>query len=269
MVLSADSSTPGLRFERLLGIMARLRAPGGCPWDREQTLDSLKPYLIEEAYEVLDALERQDYEHLPEELGDLQLQIVFQAQIAREEGGFDIGDVLDRISDKLIRRHPHVFGDAAVETSSEVVERWEQIKAAEKQAKKAESDASLLDGVARSQPALLEAWEIGKKVAKVGFDWDRYESLVAKLHEEVDELAEARAGDSRDRIEDEVGDLLFVAVNVARFLEVNPELALRRTNRKVRERFRAVEAGLRARGKSPEEASLDELEELWQQAKQP
>jgi MazG family protein len=264
---------PAAKFETLLGLMARLRGPGGCPWDREQTLHSLRRYLLEESYEVLDAMERQDWEHLPEELGDLQLQIVFQAQIAAEEGRFTISDVLNRINEKLVRRHPHVFGEESAETSGDVLHRWEQIKAEEKQRKDAgrgdgrPAGESLLDPVPRAQPALLEAWEIGKKAAKAGFDWPDPQGPLDKVREETAELLRAReSGDERD-VEEEMGDLLFMLVNVARHLRVNPELALRQANAKFRGRFRQIEEELRRRGKSPESSSLEEMEELWQQAK--
>ncbi len=258
------------RFESLLDIMARLRGPDGCPWDREQTLKTLRPYLIEETYEVLDAIERGDWEHLPEELGDLQLQIVFQAQIASEENLFTIDDVLSRINEKLIRRHPHVFGDESARTPGDVVHRWEQIKAEEKRAKDGAAgrkSGSVLDGVARSQPAMLEAREIGKRAAKEGFDWPEFAPLVKKLQEETDELLEARASGDQDHVEEEVGDMLFMLVNIARHAGVHPEIALKRANAKFRERFRQVEEGLRQRGKSLSAAQLDEMEELWQQAK--
>jgi MazG family protein len=261
------SSSP---FETLLGIMARLRGPDGCPWDREQTLETLRPYLIEETYEVLDAIERRDWDHLPEELGDLQLQIVFQAQIGSEENLFTIDDVLARINEKLIRRHPHVFGDESARTAGDVVHRWEQIKAEEKLAKgggKADGGDSILDGIPRAQPALLEAQEIGKKAAKAGFDWPEFAPLVEKLQEETEELLEARAGGDQNHIEEEVGDMLFMLVNIARHAGVHPEFALKRANAKFRQRFRHVEEGLRQRGKSLAAAQLDEMEELWQQAK--
>jgi len=259
--------TSGERFERLLGIMARLRAPGGCPWDREQTLATLRPYLVEETYEVLDALERGDWDELAEELGDLQLQIVFQSQIASDEGLFTIDDPLDHIAEKLIRRHPHVFSDGDAETAGEVVQRWEEIKAAEKARKPKPEPESILDEVPRTQPALLEARQIGKKAAKRGFDWPDFEPLLDKLREETAELAEARESGDPDRIEDEVGDLLFMAVNIARHLRVDPELALRRANRKFRDRFGHVERRLREQDRPLEEASLDEMEALWQEAK--
>jgi MazG family protein len=261
---------PSAPFETLLGIMSRLRGPDGCPWDREQTLETLRPYLIEEAYEVLDAIERRDWDHLPEELGDLQLQIVFQSQIASEENLFTINDVLSRINEKLIRRHPHVFGDESARTSGDVVHRWEQIKAEEKLAKDggngSEGD-SILDGISHAQPALLEAREIGKRAAKEGFDWPEFAPLVKKLQEETDELLEARSSGDQNHVEEEVGDMLFMLVNIARHAGVHPEIALKRANAKFRQRFRQVEEGLRQRGKSLASAQLDEMEELWQQAK--
>ena len=255
----------GEKFERLLGIMARLRAPGGCPWDREQTIKTLRPYLIEEAYEVLDAIEREDWDHLPEELGDLQLQIVFQSQIASEENKFSIDDVLDSISEKLIRRHPHGFDTESIETVGGVVKRWEEIKAEEKAT--AAKPASLLDAVPSAQPAMLEAQDLSKKAAKVGFDWGSVDQVMDKLQEEIAELNEAEKSGDREHLEEELGDLFFVVVNVARTLKLNPELALRRANRKFRSRFGYIEAGLKAQGKSLEEASIEEMEQLWQEAK--
>ena len=254
-------------FEKLLGIMARLRAPDGCPWDREQSIPSLKPYLIEEAYEVLDAIEREDWEHLPEELGDLQLQIVFQAQIAAEEGKFTIDDVLAAINQKLIRRHPHVFDRESIDSADGVKVRWEEIKQQEKAEKGHAAPESILDDVARTQPALLEALEVGKKAAKVGFDWREFAELRAKIAEEVEEIEQAHTAGDADALEDEIGDLLFMAVNVARHAKVHPELALRRANRKFRERFGAIERALEAQGRSLEEATIEEMEELWQAAK--
>ena len=266
-------------FQRLVDIMARLRGPGGCPWDREQTIQTLRRYLIEEAYEVLDAMEREDWPHLAEELGDLQLQIVFQAEIAAEDGNFTIDDVLTAINDKLVRRHPHVFAEESAATAGDVLRRWEQIKADEAAAKRAsagnqdhEEAAALLDGVSRTQPALLEASQIGKAAAKVGFDWKDFDDLPAKLAEEVGELRQAREspGEGRSgRLEEEIGDLLFMAVNMARHVKVDPEPALRRANRKFRDRFGYVERRLAEQGTSFDETGLDELEELWQEAKSP
>lgn len=260
------------KFETLLRLMARLRGPGGCPWDREQTLESLRPYLIEETYEVLEAMERRDWAHLPEELGDLQLQIVFQAQIASEEGHFTMEDVLERISDKLVRRHPHVFGSETLGTAGEVVHRWEEIKQQEKRRGRSEGNAAseagaLLDAVPAAQPALVEAEQLSKRAAKVGFDWERLEDVIEKIHEESHELVQARESLEADQIEDEVGDLFFTLVNLARRLKVSPELALKRANRKFRRRFGHVEEGLRERGKTPASSDLAEMEELWQQAK--
>ena len=260
------------KFETLLRLMERLRGPGGCPWDREQTLTSLRPYLIEETYEVLEAIERGDWAHLPDELGDLQLQIVFQAQIACEEGHFTIQDVLDRINDKLVRRHPHVFGSESLGTAGEVVHRWEEIKQQEKRRAAPESDAAgraeaLLDAVPQAQPALVEAEQLSKRAAKAGFDWERPEDMIEKVQEESRELLQAHASRDADQIEDEVGDMLFMLVNLARRFKVSPELALKRANRKFRYRFGCVETGLRERGKTPASADLAEMEELWQQAK--
>ena len=270
---------PADNFQCLVETMARLRAPGGCPWDREQTIQTLRRYLIEESYEVLDAMEREDWPHLAEELGDLQLQIVFQAQIAAEDGNFTINDVLAAINDKLVRRHPHVFADESAATSGDVLKRWDEIKATEALAKHegAEPDGddastALLDGVPRTQPALHEASQIGKAAAKVGFDWEDFDDLPAKLLEEIGELQQARESPEEgrsQRLEEEIGDLLFMAVNIARHVKVDPELALRSANKKFRERFGHIERRLHAQGKSFDETSLDEMEELWQEAKSP
>jgi MazG family protein len=257
----------GEAFERLVKIMARLRAPGGCPWDRKQTFESLRPYLVEETYEALDAIDRQDWDHLAEELGDVLLQIVFQAEIAREKGLFDIDDVVRSITEKLIRRHPHVFGEDAVDTADQVVERWEEIKTKEKAAKGRPESAGLLESVARHQPALLEAFEVGKKAAKTGFDWQRFDELKQKLDEEMDEIAAAAGSGNADDLEGEVGDLLFMAVNIARHLKIHPEIALRRANAKFRSRFAHIERSLAAQDRTLEQASLDEMEALWQEAK--
>ena len=264
-------------FQRLVDIMSRLRGPDGCPWDREQTISTLRRYLVEETYEVLDAMEGEDWAHLAEELGDLQLQIVFQAQIAAENGNFTIDDVLTAINDKLVRRHPHVFADDSAATAGDVLKRWEEIKADEAAAKRrgagqpSESvPALLLDDVRRAQPALLEASQIGKAAAKVGFDWDNFDALPAKLAEEVLELQQARESPEEGRggrLEEEVGDLLFMAVNIARHVKVDPELALRGANKKFRARFSYIERRLAEIGRSFGDMTLDELEELWQEAK--
>ncbi len=266
---------PSEKFETLLRLMERLRAPDGCPWDREQTIESLRRYLIEETYEVLDAIDRRDWRHLPEELGDLQLQIVFQSQIASEEGHFTIDDVLESITGKLVRRHPHVFGEESLDTAGEVIHRWEEIKRQEKLAKKstaqtdedADGSEGLLDAVPKAQPALVEAEQISKRAAKAGFEWAHPEDVADKIQEESRELLRAAESGVADHVEDEVGDLLFMLVNLARRLKVSPELALKRANRKFRHRFGFVEDRLRERGKTPADSTLDEMEEFWQQAK--
>jgi nucleoside triphosphate diphosphatase len=292
--------TTGERFERAVAIMARLRAPGGCPWDREQNFDSIKPYTLEETYEVLEAIDNRDWEELPGELGDLLLQVLFYAQMAKEEGTFSIDQVLDRLSDKLVRRHPHVFGDVKAETTGEVLRNWEAIKAQEKAEAKAdaatptapESEApqSVLSGVSSGLPALLEAGKLSSRAANVGFDWPNIHGLFDKLNEETEELrAELRdypapgpqprgkgiAGSGRApipeelrlRLEEEVGDLFFVLVNISRFLALDSELALKKTNRKFRRRFQQVESKLRESGRTTQQASMEELESLWQTVK--
>jgi len=241
--------------------MARLRAPGGCPWDREQNFDTIKPYLLEETYEVLDAIDRRDWPGLAEELGDLMLEAVFFAQMASEENKFRIDDSLDAVNDKLMRRHPHVFGDSSAKTSDDVKRRWEEIKADEKKSKGVPAQGRL-DSVPRSMPALVEAQQLSSKAAAVGFDWEHAGQVLEKLDEELLELAEAREGASQAEIESEVGDLLFVLVNLARFLKVDPEQALRKTNAKFRKRFGYVEQRAQLPG-----ASLDEMEALWQESK--
>lgn len=246
--------------------MARLRAPGGCPWDREQTFDSIKPYTLEETYEVLDAIDRRDWGEVAEELGDLLLQVVFYAQMASEEKRFDIGDALDAINQKLVRRHPHVFGDESAESSGDVKRIWGEVKAAEKK-DKGKEDHSLLASVPRAMPALVEAQQIASRAAGVGFDWENPEQVVEKLHEELGELEEARRGSSQQELEGEIGDLLFVLVNLARFVKVDPEQALRRTNAKFRERFGYIERKLAERGKKVQDSNIEEMEALWQEAK--
>jgi MazG family protein len=247
--------------------MARLRAPEGCPWDREQSFETIKPYLLEEAYEVMDAIDAGDWGALAEELGDLMLQPVFFAQMAQEAGHFDIADALRAISEKLVRRHPHVFSDGDAKTPGEVKTRWDEIKKAEHK-EKGKERKSLLEGIPRALPALAEATQISTKVADKGFEWDSMEQVLAKVDEEIAELKhEIRAGE-REKMQDEFGDLLFVLVNVARWLKVDPEQALRRSNAKFRRRFAQVEAGLAERGKTVEESDIAEMEELWQKAKQ-
>ncbi len=256
---------PKRSFEDLVALMARLRAPDGCPWDREQDARSLRTYLLEETYEVLDAIERDDPRALQDELGDLLLQIIFHAQIAREQGRFAIDDVLNSLHEKLVRRHPHVFGTARANTPEQVKVNWEALKSAERES---QGNRSHLSGVGRNLPSLVEAYQLTRKAAQVGFDWERLEDVLAKLSEEVSELRQALSTKDQQRIEDEVGDLLFVATNVARFLGFDPEVALRRTNRKFVDRFQEIEWELARQGKRLEDASLAELDALWERSKQ-
>jgi MazG family protein len=288
----------GAKFERAVAIMARLRAPGGCPWDREQTFDTIKRYTLEETYEVLEAVDNRDWKELTGELGDLLLQVLFYAEMAQEQGTFTIDDVLDTLSNKLIHRHPHVFGDTKADNSAQVLKNWEVLKAQEKQEKeKQEKDKRkslhiggeeeqnkpelLLEAVSSKMPALQEAHKISSKAAHVGFDWPRVQGLFEKLSEETHELQEHLKDlpsthsaqkpeiprELREHVEDEVGDLFFVLVNIARYLSVDPESALRKTNRKFRRRFSWLEQKLHEQGRSLEEATLEEMEALWQQAK--
>ena len=259
-------STAGEKFQRLVEIMARLRGPNGCPWDSEQTFDTIKPYTLEETYEVLDAIDRRDWGELSEELGDFLLQAVFYAQMAEEQSLFRISDVLDAIIQKLIRRHPHVFGDESAPSASDVKRIWGEVKAAE-QREKGKRNHGLLASVPRALPALVEAQQIASRAAHVGFDWETPEQVIEKLHEELGELDRARRADSPTELENEIGDLLFVLVNLARFVKVDPEQALRRTNAKFRERFSYIERKLAERGKKIEESNLDEMDELWREAK--
>ncbi len=289
-------SSTGERFERAVAIMERLRAPGGCPWDREQTFDSIKPYTLEETYEVLEAIDNRDWPELAGELGDLLLQVLFYAEMAKEQSSFSIDDVLDRLSTKLIHRHPHVFGDVKADTSDEVKRNWEALKVEERK-KAAAADAPLQDqkqsvlaGVSSAMPSLLEATKLSSRAAQAGFDWPNVEGLFDKLSEETNELREelkefpapgprpqgrgvAGSGRTpvseslRSRLEDEVGDLFFVLVNVARYLSVDPESALRKTNRKFKRRFQWMEARLHESGRSADQAPMEELESLWQAAK--
>jgi MazG family protein len=257
---SEPNLSAGAAFARLVEIMHQLRAPGGCPWDREQNFDTIKPYLLEETYEVMDAIDKRDWSELAEELGDLLLQPVFFAQIATEAGHFTIADSLDAINSKLIRRHPHVFAEGDAKTADDVKQRWDEIKAEEKP-----RPSGLLASISRSVPALVEAQHISSRAAGAGFDWPSIDQVYNKLDEELEELH--RAPDQAGA-ENEIGDLLFTLVNIARFLKVDPEQALRKTNAKFRRRFAHVEAGLAANGKTPRDASIDEMEALWQDAKQ-
>src|SRR5260221_3373233 len=280
----------GAKFERAVSIMARLRAPGGCPWDREQTFDTIKRYTLEETYEVLEAIDNRDWKELTGELGDLLLQVLFYSEMAKEEGRFSIDDVLDALSTKLINRHPHVFGDVKAETSNQVLKNWEAIKTEEKK-KRLDNDSKehdgapehLLNSVSAKMPALLEAHKISSKAARVGFDWPTVQGLFEKLSEETRELQEHIAEipegslnsgnesklpeEMRRLMEDEVGDLFFVLVNIARYLSVDAESALRKTNRKFRRRVGWLEEQLQKQVSTLEAASLDEMEALWQQAK--
>lgn len=267
----------GRLFNGLVALQKRLRAPNGCPWDREQTHESLRPFLVEEAYEVLDAMEKGDAEKFAGELGDLLLQIVFHAELAREAGRFDIGDVIHAVHTKMVRRHPHVFGKLKAGTSAEVLKNWEQIKAEERvgesRAAKGAKHAmdSVLAGVPRGLPALLEAYQLTRRAANIGFDWENIEGVLEKLEEEILELREAfrqpQKSGLQAKVEEELGDLLFAVVNVARFVGADPELALKRANAKFAARFQWMEGKARERGRRFAEVPRDEMEKLWDQAK--
>jgi tetrapyrrole methylase family protein / MazG family protein len=252
-------------WEDLVEVVRRLRAPGGCPWDREQTHKSIRKYLLEEAYEALEAIDQEDPERLCDELGDLLLQATLHSQMASEVGDFDIRDVIEGITLKLIRRHPHVFGEVEVAGSEEVLRNWEQIKASEKVGQERKS---VLDGIPRELPALMKAWEVSSRVVKVGFEWERLEDLWAKLHEELEELKEAVAAGNTEKIQSEVGDLIFTIVNVARWMKVDPEEALRLMVDRFNVRFRYIELKLTEQDRSLQDASLAEMEALWNEAKE-
>lgn len=251
----------GPLFLRLLEIVATLRAPGGCPWDREQTLETIAPYLLEEAHEVAEAVEEGDRTGLCEELGDVLLEVALLSQMAREEGAFTVADSLRAINEKLVRRHPHVFGEGTAASAGEVRESWARIKAAEKRGRGA------LEGVPRRLPALHRARRVSERAAGVGFDWPDVAGVFDKVEEELAELRDATAGGAKDRTAEEVGDLLFALVNLARHLEIDPEAALHAATEKFAGRFARVEAGLAARGRSPAESSLQEMDALWDEAK--
>jgi ATP diphosphatase len=263
---SPPRAPEGRPVERLIAVMARLRDPdAGCPWDIAQSWETIAPYTIEEAHEVADAIERQAWGELEGELGDLLLQVVYFTQMGAEEGRFDFDSVAAAIADKMVARHPHVFGEESRDKSADQqVQDWERVKAAERAAK---GETRVLDGVALGLPALTRALKLQKRAARVGFDWDDPTAVVAKIAEEADELAAAQAGADPDALEDELGDLLFAVVNLARHLGIDPEGALRRTNAKFTRRFAAVEDALHAEGRSPAEAGLDEMEAHWQAAK--
>ncbi len=264
-----DRSDSGARFEAFVALIARLRAPGGCPWDREQTHQTVKPMTIEEAYEVAQAIDEGDDRELASELGDLLLQVVFHARMAEDRGAFTIREVIDSVSQKMIRRHPHVFADDTAASSDEVLRNWEVLKAEERAAKGKKTSESMLDSVGKGLPAILEAFQMTTKVSRVGFDWKDAASAAVKLDEETAELKQALAGPvaSSDAVLEEVGDLLFATVNVARLLGVDPESALKAANRKFRRRFAHVETGLAARGRTPAESNLEEMDALWNEAK--
>ena len=278
------------QFPKLVELMARLRGPGGCPWDREQTYDTIKPFLLEETYEVVDAIGRRDWDEFASELGDLLLQVVFFAQMASEDGHFTIEDVIERIHSKMVRRHPHVFGDVKADSASDVLRNWEVLKANEKQQRQAEQGKSfeppksVLEGVSTSNPSLMQAYQLSSRAAHVGFDWKRLQDVLEKMREETAELetaaisqtivaehaaaSKATAAELHSKVENEVGDLLFTAVNVARFLKVDPESALRRTNQKFRRRFQWLEAELAKFGKTPRDSTLEEMDALWNRSKE-
>jgi tetrapyrrole methylase family protein/MazG family protein/ATP diphosphatase len=260
-------------FDELVAVMERLRAPGGCPWDREQSYESLSQYLLEEAYEAFDAIheatETGDTAHLREELGDLLLQIVFHSTIAKEKGDFTVDDVAAGVAEKLVLRHPHVFEDKKLETAAEVLYNWDELKANERKAsgKVEKVKESILDEVPIHFPALLEGLKISKKAAKVGFDWQETEHIFDKLNEEVAELRSAIDNADTANIAEEIGDLLFVVVNLARKFDIEPENALKKTNRKFRRRFRYIEDGLKAGGRTLEDSDLGEMDGLWNESK--
>ncbi|MBN1867300.1 nucleoside triphosphate pyrophosphohydrolase [Candidatus Sumerlaeota bacterium] len=262
---SLPPDAPENPFDRLCWIMDRLLGPGGCPWDREQTHRTLKQYLVEEAYEVCDAIENEDSEHLKEELGDVALQVVFHSRLAARDGRFDVDDVLETICDKLIRRHPHVFGQVEVSGASEVLENWEEIKKREKADQ--EKDASLVSGVPLGLPALQKAHRLQEKVARVGFDWSNVEDVVEKVREEFEELERERKHGPPERIFEEIGDLLFSIVNMARTLGVQPEEALQAACGKFAARFRHIERRAREAGRELREMTLAEMDAFWDEAK--
>ena len=269
--------TPGQWFEKLVAVQARLRAPNGCPWDREQTHQSLRTYLIEEAYEVLEALESGNDAKFAEEMGDLLLQIVFHSQIAREEGRFTVAEVIREIHDKMIRRHPHVFGKTRAKDSAEVLRNWEQIKAEERRASEnkenskagegATKEISLLDGVSRALPATLEGFQLTRKASRIGFDWEDAGGIFEKMREETEELKKALREQDQLKMEEELGDLLFAAVNLSRFLKIDPEIALKKANAKFTRRFRAMERMARENGREFKNLPRDEMEASWDAAK--
>ncbi|MFN3480419.1 MAG: nucleoside triphosphate pyrophosphohydrolase [Thermodesulfovibrionales bacterium] len=249
-------------FERLIEIMASLRGEKGCPWDKEQTRESLKPFLVEETYEVLEAIDEEDPEKIKEELGDLLFQIIFHSRVAEEKGEFNIQDVIRKISDKMIARHPHVFGEERFETSEEVLRQWEERKKEEGKIRE-----SILEGIPKELPSLLRAHRIQARAARVGFDWERVEDVLKKLDEEIKEFKEALDKQDQAAIEDELGDIFFVLVNISRFVGVNPEDALRKTISKFISRFRYIEMKAAESGRNLSDMTLEEMDSLWEEAK--
>lgn len=250
-------------FDDLVALMSTLRGPQGCPWDRKQTLPDLKPYIIEEAYEVVDAIDRNDRDALREEVGDMLLEAVFVAQVAREEGSFDVFDSITAIHDKLVRRHPHVFGDAQSKDAEHALVNWEKLKSAERKA----DNKGVLSGVPQTLPALLKASRLTEKAGRVGFDWRKTDDVFDKMDEEIGELREAVASGDPHHIHEELGDLLFTIANVARKVGVNPEEALQSTNRKFQNRFASMEASVHKSGRNIDELTLEEMDRLWDEAK--
>lgn len=271
----SDSTRAAAAFSRLIDIMTTLRAPDGCPWDREQTIDTLKPFVLEETYEVLDAIDRHDHAALAEELGDFVFEAVFLAQLEAEAGHFTIADSIESVADKLVRRHPHVFareaGEAPLDSAGQVRTRWEDIKAQERSARGAGSaPQTLLSGIAPTLPALLRAYHIGVRAASVGFDWMRAAHVVDKIDEEISEIRDVVGGDAevdQDRVEEEVGDLLFAIANLARKLGVEPETALRKANEKFTKRFSAMERTINETGRAMRDMTVEQLETEWEQVK--
>jgi len=256
-------------IERLLKIMACLRDPEqGCPWDRQQSLQTIVPHTLEEAYEVAEAIERGRMDELREELGDLLFQVVFYAQLAKESGDFEFKDIVEGIAEKLIRRHPHVFGDARIEDAEAQATAWELQKEKERQVKASKEPVSLLDGITRALPALTRAYKLQQRAARVGFDWSVIEAVIARIEEELGEVRLAlNEQNDRQHLQDEVGDLLFTCVNLSRFAQIDPETALRRANAKFERRFRFIESALARQGRTPGQASLEEMDRLWEEAK--
>jgi len=253
-------------IDKLLAVMKKLRAPGGCPWDREQTHETLKPNLIEETYEVLHALDEDDPTELRDELGDLLLQIVFHAQLAKEKNRFDMQDVIDAICHKIIRRHPHVFGDIRVDSTKEVLDNWDRIKEMELTGKNKQR-ASALDGLPPGLPALYEAYQLGVRAARTGFDWTDVSGVLDKIREELSELEDQLPSRETASIKEETGDILFAVVNLCRFLKIDPETSLKQTNLKFKKRFKFMESQLKADGKTFQDCILSELEKYWQESK--